>query len=208
MPFSVKTQWMLVARHWESNIAGDQRHGRLAAPEDRCQSPPAVLDLPQHAPWPQTTRCLAASLTPRKPVTRGPWSHPGFTCAAPGGTIRAFILHQRPWVVCKCQWPLMARPAPFWTNSIFCRHVRNLCPSSWPNLLRKGGKGIVVEGGVAGVADEMAGRITSTDQVFFFKWMVVGVYSSFSPLVNTETGQKTETVSNNRRDKVMATFLM
>lgn len=72
MPFSVKTQWMLVARHWESNIAGDQRHGRLAAPEDRCQSPPAVLDLPQHAPWPQTTRCLAASLTPRKPVTRGP----------------------------------------------------------------------------------------------------------------------------------------
>lgn len=72
MPFSVKTQWMLVARHWESNIAGDQRHGRLAAPEDRCQSPPAVLDLPQHALWPQTTRCLAASLTPRKPVTRGP----------------------------------------------------------------------------------------------------------------------------------------
>lgn len=67
----------------------------------------------------------------------------------------------------------------------------------------------MVEGGVAGVSDGMAGRITSTDQVFFFlKWMVVGVYSSFSPLVNTETGQKTETVSNNRRNKLMATFLM
>lgn len=66
----------------------------------------------------------------------------------------------------------------------------------------------MVEGGVAGVSDGMAGRITSTDQVFFFKWMVVGVCSSFFSLVNTETGQKTETVSNNRRDKVMATFLM